>query len=159
MKSARKVDTGIELEFEDGEAAFLRNLPDRLRAAIKAGREHRGAKWLHPRLAEDHNVDAGLQTLLGEEIERERMGCIDAFAADLVTVLGGDDRIVLTDDAAVRWLAVLTDLRFMLAGELGIETDEDADRILGERSDDPNEFLYAYLTALQELIIRIGFGD
>lgn len=158
MKAARKVEAGIELELEDGEAAFLLRLPDRLRAAIGAGRKHGGAKWLHPRLAEDHNIDASLQTLLGEEIERERMGCIDAFAADLAAVRDDSARVVLSEDAAVRWLAVLTDLRFMLAGELGIESDEDANRIVRERMHEPDGFLYAYLTALQELIIREGFG-
>ena len=156
MKSARKTEKGLELTLEPGESGFLARLPDRLRAALAAGRSHKSAHWLHPRLAEDPTVDAGLQTLLGEELERERMACIDAFATDLAANQGGD-RMLLDEEACVRWLALLTDLRFMLAGELGIETDEDATRIVRKRLREPDVFLYAYLTALQELIIREGF--
>ena len=157
MKSARKTVKGLELTLEPGEAGFLARLPDRLRAAIAAGRSHQSAHWLHPRLAEDSTVDAGLQTLLGEELERERMACIEAFAADLAAVQNGD-RILLDEEACVRWLAMLTDLRFMLAGELGIESDEDANRMVRDRLHEPDAFLYAYLTAMQELVIREGFS-
>lgn len=105
------------------------------------------------------------------------IGLRDRKRAGLETArltLGRDGTLVLDDAEARAWVVALTDVRLVLAERLGLRTDGDHDRLLGQvlggadptagRPDPPVPALevmlslYDFLTWLQETLVRALAG-
>jgi hypothetical protein len=91
--------------------------------------------------------------------ERKRAGLATARAS-----LDRPAPILLDDDEAQAWVVALTDLRLVLASRLGLERDEDHDRLAaaarastGDPADNQAAFLlmvYDFLSWLQETLVE-----
>lgn len=80
-----------------------------------------------------------------------RSGLVDhkvSGAGHVLAALVDDRPVLLDDESAARWLPVLTDLRLVIAGRLGIVRDDD------EVPDDELGQVYHWLAALQQHLIE-----
>lgn len=145
VKGIRSTETGIVLEFNPGEAEFLREAPAKIHKPTKPAR-----------YAEDDKVDVELRQLLDAELRAHRLARVLEFQKMLSGVQ--DDRLELTHQQAETWLGILTDLRLGLAEVIGIK-DESWEREI-DPTNPPSEdvALYFYFTALQSTLLDRGFG-
>lgn len=101
---------------------------------------------------------------LAAELRRLTEGSLRATKVEQLTVvhraLEASSGVVVVHEGHERpWLAALTDVRLVLAARLGIETDEDAERVYERAGGDGDELeaalssLYAALTWWQESLL------
>ncbi|HLT83755.1 MAG TPA: DUF2017 domain-containing protein [Phototrophicaceae bacterium] len=135
-------------------------------AAGQPPRDPALARLLPPASRDDEELAAELRSLTegplrATKVEQLRVvhSTLEA-SSGLVVVRAGEERA---------WLAALTDLRLVLASRLGIETDEDAERVYeragtatpqtaGEELDAALTSLYAALTWWQESLLEAMSG-
>lgn len=119
-----------------------RLLPDAYRRNPEEAEEFR--RMTEHGLAEHKKGDASLvvETLVGAGL--------DLDAED-----GPDIEVELDADSAIAWARALNDVRLALSVRLGIETEEDADRIAASPSDSEQAMIgiYEWLGAVQESLI------
>lgn len=157
MKKITRTGERIVLDLEPGEAAFLRDLPALVRSVL-AGKHPTRDKLL-PRFADDASTDHELRALLEDDLRQRKIERCEAFACALAASTGnGASRVELTLDAAEQWLALLTDLRLVMAAEIGIEDESWSKSLTGERRNARDVRIYLYLTGLQAALLEEGFG-
>ncbi len=145
MKGIRKTPTGLVLEFRFGEIAALKERLRKLQLPQKP-----------TRYAADRALNDELRSLLDADLRAKRAARFESFLAGLEQSARG--RVHLTTAQVDEWVAVLTDLRLLLAEDIGIE-DEHWERSFDFSKPVPeNVRLYLYLTALQSALIEHGFG-
>lgn len=145
MKKITRTDELIVIELERGESAFLAGLPARLAGPAKPAR-----------FAKDAATNEDLRQLLEEDLKARRKERTDGLIALLAKVR--DNRLELGADQAEQLLALMTDLRLMLADRIGIK-DDGWERSLNLRKKlSPDVHLYVYLTTFQGQLLEHGFG-
>lgn len=164
MHLSRAGDGDLILHLNAAGLRRLRALPDRLRARVESRDfTDKVVRRLYPRFSEDPAVQRDLEEVATADLRARKRGLIDAFAATLAapeTPLPGVFRLRLTPETTEGWIGFLNDMRLMLATELGLETDADADRL--HRPPPPplnsDAGLYLLLTNLQGTLIEVLDG-
>jgi hypothetical protein len=135
----------IALELTDTELQLLRTLLIQYDELVQTDDGDPALERLFP-VAYRDDPDAA-----AEFARYTRSGLVDHKTANAgavaATLAGSEGSIELTNDAAERWLPVLTDLRLIVAERLGIRADDDAvpDDELGQ--------VYHWLGALQQHLV------
>jgi hypothetical protein len=99
------------------------------------------------------------RSLTEDSLRAERLGRAEQCLAELAGAASrGRLDVTLDADAAERWLRVLNDMRLAIGTRLGVSEDEDN---FDFRPDDPQAMpraIYAYLTGLQDALVRARTG-
>jgi Domain of unknown function (DUF2017) len=136
----------IVLELSDVELQLLRTLLAQYDDVVQSDTDDSAVQRLFPAGYRD-DPDAA-----AEFSRYTRAGLVETKSANAgalgAAILDSDGTIELTDEAAERWLPVLTDLRLIIAERIGITADEDPvpDDELGE--------VYHWLAELQTYLIE-----
>jgi len=150
-------DGRVLLEMSADQAWFLETLPDRLRAFLKSPQSNeRLAERLFPSAYQDPELDREYQRLLGDDLARRKLECVDGFERTLARTrtTGELTQLVLSGEEYEFWLGFINDFRLMLGVELDIREDD-----WGEIPDDgrAGDFIILhYLTHLQEELLQAG---
>ena len=160
MKHIERRDDQIILHLEPGEPAMLRSLPSRLQVLLRTGNPATGAlKRIFPAEAGDEDEHSReLHHLMIEELRQQRLRRIEAFDQLLARAPEGGGTLALSPDAAEQWLALLTDMRLLLADQIGIENDQWKETIEPDKPMRRETALYLYLSGLQSSLLEFGFG-
>lgn len=124
------------------------------------------ARLLPPASTDDDELAAEMRRLTEGALRATKVNQLRVVHR---TLTGSSGPVVVRDGQERAWLAALTDLRLVLAARLGIETDEDAERVYERAgSSDPQTpadeldaaltSLYAALTWWQESLLDAMSG-
>jgi hypothetical protein len=153
----------------DEEAALLRDLPEQLRSVIDSARSLvRGnadpvVERLFPRAYLDPTEEASedeWQRLMHDELLREKLAHVDAFAAGLDRAAERDGwiEVELSAEEASAWLGALNDARLALGVRLGVTEDMDLEALNPASADDVPLVIYRWLTWAQGDLIETLMG-
>jgi hypothetical protein len=100
------------------------------------------------------------RSLTETSLRDERLGRAEQCLADLAAVHGRHKiDVTLGEDAAERWLRVLNDMRLAIGTRLGIsEEDEESFDFRPDGPDSMQRAIYAYLTGVQDAVVRARMG-
>lgn len=144
MTPFRGVPAGIEFRLEETLVEFLRDVP-RLFAALGPPDVDPAAQRLSvPVYLDDPDANAEFWRWMGSEIEQSRVADRSAFESVLADAVRGT---VASRAEAEAFLRVLVEARLVLAARLGVEVEDDYERL------DPHES--AVLGALAELQVLL----
>lgn len=160
MKRIERHDDQILLYLEPGEAGMLRSLPSRLQVLLRTGNPATGAlKRLFPQDTEESDAHTReLHHLMIEELRQQRLQRIEDFDQLLARAPADGGCLVLATAAAEQWLALLTDMRLLLADQIGIENDQWRETVEPDKPMRRETALYLYLSGLQSSLLEFGFG-
>lgn len=152
----RLADGHVQLRLPATERAVLSSLLPQLLAVVNGeeGVEHLRDR-LFPRTYEEPDRERDFQRLVGDDLVDQRRAALDDVVASLDAGRSrGRSWIVdLDDDSAQSWLAVLHDLRLVLAQVVGIRTEDDW--TLDPATAEPAEIVLWHLGALQEELLDL----
>jgi hypothetical protein len=137
----------IRLELSSDERALLRDVADELRATLSDAPDDPSLRRLYPAAHEDEDLERDFQELTRSQLTSGR----DRAAATLRETA---DRELLSRDEADAWLRALNDARLVLGTRLEITEDFDWDSFDGTQPRAPELALYAYLSGIQEELVR-----
>ena len=101
--------------------------------------EERALGHLLPAMSEDPEDASGLRALTEDFLRAEKSSRLRVVGGQIERVaLHGGAEVEVAPDEVWEWLAALNDLRLGLAGELGLETDGDVERIEALACADPD---------------------
>lgn len=153
----------IRVRLSVRERNVLRTLPGQVRpilvgdVAADAVRQR-----LFPSAYDDPLADLEFRELMGDSLLEEKVALLDVFAQTLdggqVGAAGWS--VELSDEEAHAWLAATNDARLLLAGILGITSEDQWEA--GALHDDPAGMLLSYLSWLQEELLAVllsGFAE
>lgn len=155
----RLAEDQVQLRLPAAERAVLSSLLPQLLAVVNG---EQGVTHLRDRLFpaayEDPQRELDFQQLVGDDLVEQRRAALDDVVASLE---GGRARgrnwvIELDDDGAQSWLAVLQDLRLILAQVVGIRTEQDWNR--DPATAEPAEIVLWHIGALQEELLDLLIG-
>lgn len=160
MRRFRRIaEDHVQLRLPATERAVLSSLLPQLQAVVNGeqGVEHLRDR-LFPAAYEDAALEREFQRLIGDELVEQRRAALDDVVASLDT---GRSRgrtwiIDLDQDVAQSWLAVLQDLRLVLAQAVGIRTEQDWNR--DPETAQPAEIVLWHIGALQEELLDLLIG-
>jgi hypothetical protein len=145
----------VIVEMPADEAWFLDTLPDRLRSFLSNPETNRRlADRLFPIAYRDPDEQAKYRRMLGRDLARRKLECVDGFAKTLERSEASEDSVSLhlTGEEYEFWLGFLNDFRLMLGVELGI-TEDDWGHIPDD--DRASDFIILhYLTHLQDELLH-----
>lgn len=121
---------------------------------------------LLPPMSLDGPEAAELRALSEDVLRSEKSTRLRRLAVELRAAPPGVSEVVVRRDGAWDWLAALNDVRLALAGELGIQGDEDSDRVgdlASSGSADPRiraaSAMYVTMTWWQDSLLRAMRGN
>jgi hypothetical protein len=152
-------DGHVQLRLPATERAVLTSLLPQLQAVVNGeeGVDHLRDRLFPPAYAEPE-LEEEFRRLVGDDLVEQRRAALD----DVVTTLdGGRARgrtwlVDLDDDQTQSWLAVLHDLRLVLAQVVGITTESDWNT--DPASAEPAEIVLWHIGALQEELLDLLTG-
>jgi hypothetical protein len=155
----RLAEDRVQLRLPATERAVLSSLLPQLLAVVNGeeGAEHLRDR-LFPAAYDDPTLEHEFQGLIGDELVEQRRAALD----DVVESLdAGRSRgrtwiVDLDGDVAQSWLAVLQDLRLVLAQAVGIRTEDDWNR--DPETAQPAEIVLWHIGALQEELLDLLIG-
>jgi hypothetical protein len=164
MRRFRRIsDDHVQLRLPHAEKALLASVLPQLRAVVDGdtGAEHLRAR-LFPPAYDDPEHEREFRELVGDDLVDQRRAAVDTA---LATLEGGRTRarqwsVDLDPEQVQSWLAVLHDLRLVLAQIVGITTEADWERSIDGA--DPADLLLWHVGALQEELLGVlmtGLGD
>ena len=149
----------VQLRLPHAEKALLLSMIPQLHAVVTGGTavEHLRQR-LFPRAYEDPEDEREFRLLVGNDLQDQRMEALDTVLASLDS---GRTRtrlwsVELDDDQVSAWLAVLHDLRLVLAQIVGITTEDDWSR--DPVTAEPGELVLWHIGALQEDLLAVLTG-
>ena len=160
MRRFRRISDGrVQLRLPAAERAVLTSLLPQLLAVVDGdeGVEHLRGR-LFPAAYDDPEREDEFQRLVGDDLVDQRRAAL----GDVVTTLdAGRTRgrswvVDLDDDQLQSWLAVLHDLRLVLAQVVGIRTESDWDTDL--ETAEPAQIVLWHVGALQEELLELLLG-
>jgi hypothetical protein len=160
VRRFRRISDGrVQLRLPAAERAVLTSLLPQLLAVIDGdeGVEHLRGR-LFPAAYDDPEREDEFQRLVGDDLVDQRRAAL----GDVVTTLdAGRTRgrswvVDLDDDQLHSWLAVLHDLRLVLAQVVGIRTESDWDTDL--ETAEPVQILLWHIGVLQEELLDLLLG-
>ncbi len=124
------------------------------------------ARLLPPASTEDEELAAEMRRLTESSLRATK---VEQLAVVHDALAGSSGVVIVRQGQERAWLSALTDLRLVLAARLGIETDEDAERVYeragsarpqtaGDELDAALTSLYAALTWWQESLLEAMSG-
>ncbi len=160
MRRFRRISDGhVQLRLPATERAVLSSLLPQLLAVVDGveGVEHLRAR-LFPVAYDDAEREREFQRLVGDDLAEQRRAALDDVVTSLDT---GRSRgrhwvVDLDDDGVQSWLAVLHDLRLVLAQVVGIRTEDDWNR--DPDTAQPAEIVLWHIGALQEELLDLLLG-
>ena len=154
---------GLRVCVSDHERAALRSLPHAL-APLILGEQHDDAAAeirarLYPSAYDDPALEEEYRGLVGEELVQQRADALDTFTASLEqgTSRRGTWAVELDPEQAQAWLAVVNDARLVLAGVVGITSEQEWEQ--GPDPADPPSMLLWYLGWLEEQLVAAMMGS
>jgi hypothetical protein len=160
VRRFRRISDGrVQLRLPAAERAVLTSLLPQLLAVVDGdeGVEHLRGR-LFPAAYDDPEREDEFQRLVGDDLVDQRRAAL----GDVVTTLdAGRTRgrswvVDLDDDQLQSWLAVLHDLRLVLAQVVGIRTESDWDTDL--ETAEPVQILLWHIGVLQEELLDLLLG-
>ena len=160
MRRFRRISDGrVQLRLPAAERAVLTSLLPQLLAVVDGdeGVEHLRGR-LFPAAYDDPEREDEFQRLVGDDLVDQRRAAL----GDVVTTLdAGRTRgrswvVDLDEDQLQSWLAVLHDLRLVLAQVVGIRTESDWDTDL--ETAEPVQILLRHIGLLQEELLDLLLG-
>jgi hypothetical protein len=141
-----------------GHPAILRSLwtiPGVLRKIIEnPERNEKAAARLFPATYIDPQEEKEHRRLVGDDLKNRQLGKLAVFEKVLATSDEGMSAIAIPEEDFDAILAVLTDLRVVLAGDLGLESDDWEEYHDEEQIDDPRMQILQILGAIQHLLLE-----
>lgn len=161
MRRFRRVsDDHVQLRLPHAEKAVLLSLIPQLRAVIDGadGVEHLRQR-LFPAAYDDPGREREYRRLVGDDLEDERRAALETVVACLEdgTTRPRHWSVDLDRDQVQSWLAVLHDLRLVLAQVVGIRTESDWNR--DPETAEPAELVLWHIGALQEELLELLLGN
>lgn len=155
----RLADNRLQLRLPATERAVLTSLLPQLLAVVNGeqGVEHLRDR-LFPAAYSDPEREDEFRRLVGDDLVDQRRAALDDVVATLDTgrAKGRSWLIELDDDQAQSWLAVLHDLRLVLAQVVGIRTESDWNT--DPETAEPAEIVLWHIGALQEDLLDLLHG-
>ena len=160
MRRFRRTSDGrVQLRLPAAERAVLTSLLPQLLAVVdgQEGVEHLRGR-LFPAAYDDPEREDEFRRLVGDDLVDQRRAALD----DVVTTLDagrtrGRSWVVDLDDEQLQsWLAVLHDLRLVLAQVVGIRTERDWDT--DPETAEPAQIVLWHIGALQEELLELLLG-
>jgi hypothetical protein len=146
----------VQLRLPHAERALLASVIPQLRMVVEGDGDVANLRArLFPRAYDDPEREREFRQLVGDDLHQQRLAAVDTT---LATLEDGHARarhwVVELDDEQVQcWLAVLHDLRLILAQIVGITTEADWDR---ERDGtDPAVLVLWHVGMLQEELLDL----
>jgi hypothetical protein len=146
---------GVTVHLSVDERDVLATLPDQLSPLLTGDPSVPDlTQTLYSRGYADEELELEFRDLVGDDIVRQRVSALEAFAQTLTggTVAGEQWRLDLDAEGAGAWLSALNDARLVLGALLGIDDEHEWD--VRPRDDDPTAVLLDYLTELQEILVH-----
>lgn len=159
----RLASGGLRVTLSARERDALRSLPAQLRPIVSGEADEEPARALRARLYPPASTDAELEAeyreLAGEELVAARVDALETFARTLGQgeTRGATWSVELQPEDAQAWLGVVNDARLILAGVVGITSEEQWER--GFDADDPASALLWYLGWLEEELVGALLGS
>lgn len=157
MRRFRRLADGlVQLRLPQTEQEVLASVLPQLRVVLDGGADVAHLRGrLFPSAYDDPELERQFRELVGDDLVAQRRAALDQV---LTSLEGGRVRgrawIVHLDDEQVQaWLAVLHDLRLVLAQVIGIETEADWSR--DPQQAEPTELLLWHVGALQEDLLDV----
>jgi Domain of unknown function (DUF2017) len=160
MRRFRRIsDDRVQMRLPHAEKALLASVIPQLRMVVEgdAGVDHLRAR-LFPPAYDDPELEREFRRLVGDDLLEQRLAALDTA---LATLDAGQTKarqwvVVLDDEQVQSWLAVLHDLRLVLAQIVGITTEADWDRKLD--GSEPADLVLWHVGALQEELLGVLMG-
>jgi hypothetical protein len=157
LRVRRRKDGSLSLSFPPSEALLLQTLPGQLRALLEdPDFTGQAVDRLFPHAYKDQEKEAEYRKLLGDDLRRRKLECIDVFEATLResrTGLRGLEVIVKPEEFEL-WLGFVNDMRLVLGAKLDIQ-DEDWSLDFDPSAPGSQELaLLHYLSWLEEELLR-----
>lgn len=161
MRRFRRLTDGhVQLRLPATERAVLASLLPQLRAVVDGagGAEHLRGR-LFPAAYDDPEREREFRRLVGDDLVEQRRAALHDVEASLEAgrAKGRNWLVDLDDDQVGAWLAVLHDLRLVLAQVVGIESERDWSRDPDDA--EPAELLLWHIGALQEDLLDVLLGS
>ncbi|MGE4619606.1 MAG: DUF2017 family protein [Planctomycetota bacterium] len=141
-----------------GHPAILRSLwtiPGVLRTIIENPESNeKAAARLFPATYIDPQAEKEHRRLVGDDLKTRQLQKLAIFEKVLATSDEGMSAIAIPEKDFDAILAVLTDLRVVLAGDLGLESDDWEDHYDEEQLEDPRMQILQILGAIQHLLLE-----
>lgn len=125
MSHFASVDGGIEARFSAEERAFLGDVLPLLAGIGEVGSDPAATRLKVPVYLDDPTSNEEWWRLMGEDLRASRALDRHIFS----DVVGDAEPTVLTDSEADSFLRVLNEARLALAARMGLDVEEDHDRI------------------------------
>lgn len=141
-----------------GHPAILRSLwsiPGVLRKVIEdPASNKKAAARLFPPAYSDPKEQSEYQRLLEDDVQKSQLQKLNVFEQVLANSDSGMSTLNIPERDFDAVLAVLTDLRLVLAEDIGIESDDWEDDIDEDQIDDPRVQILQILGAIQHLLLE-----
>lgn len=154
---------GVRVTISQREREALASLPAHLRPIVSGEADDPVSTELrarfYPPAYDDAERDAEYHELAADELIAGRVDSLDLFTESLEQEAGSGVSwsVELTPEQAQAWLAVCNDARLMLAGIVGIESEEQWEA--GPDPADPASLLLWYLGWLEEELVTAMMGS
>jgi hypothetical protein len=158
----RLASGGLRITTSTTEHATLRALPRQLEPIVTGEADGAAADALRARLYpaayEDPRLEEEYRGLVGEELVEGRVDALRTFARTLEggRTSGGTWSVDVEPEEAQAWLGVVNDARLLLAGAIGITSEEQWEA--GPDASDPASVLLWYLGWLEEQLVGALMG-
>ena len=157
----RRSDNVLSVHLGLHEAVVLKMLPERLRCLLEdPDFNDRVARRFFPSAYDDEGSEREYRRLLGDELVRHKLDCVDAFDKTLRTgtVYGtGPHRgveVLIKPEEYELWLGFVNDFRLMLGTELDIRDEDWGDEFDPDHPCAEDLALLHLLTWLEEELLR-----
>jgi hypothetical protein len=157
MRRFRRLADGlVQLRLPQTEQEVLASVLPQLRVVLDGGADVAHLRGrLFPPAYDDPELERQFRELVADDLVAQRRAALDQV---LTSLEGGRVRgrawiVHLDDDQVQAWLAVLHDLRLVLAQVIGIETEADWSR--DPKQAEPTELLLWHVGALQEDLLDV----
>jgi hypothetical protein len=156
MKPFRAAESDrVTARFEAGEASALSELADQLVDRLRAGDDPSLSRLFPDAYPDDAEASAEFRRFTVDSLTAAKIENARSIARALSSPDRGRGRVTVELDraAAQSWLRALTDIRLVLAEELGIEHDGDTG-FSGGFSNRRRALVYAWLGYVQESLVQ-----
>jgi len=171
-------DDGIGIAFEREEAAMLDQLvgqlialvesysgtaldPDPLFASLEVGGsehppEDPALARLFPDAFEDEDEAAGFRRVTEQGLINRKLHDAMRVAGDLGEVSGSEVCVTISAESFPAWARTLTAVRLAIAARIGLEQEEDHDRLIDEDETRGTVMVFDWLASLLEAVLAVG---
>jgi hypothetical protein len=145
----------VRIRLEPVESGLLETLLDDLSGVLPALEDDDPVRQrLFPSAYTDEEAASEFRSFTEDALRESRIERLAMCRAELISA---GSEVVLDDDAAGRWLAVLNDLRLTIGTRLEVSEDDDP-RIDPADPQAQSRAIYQWLTAMQDSLVHAVSG-